>query len=376
MRTNIKRTAGAVAGVLVLALATACGRASEDARAESTGAGVSIGTENVAIVASETLASGPAISGALAPEREATIRAQVPGAVMRVLVDQGSRVAAGTALAQIDDRTLRDAFLSARSGFSTAQNAAERAKRDLERMERLAQAGAIAERDLEEARLANNAAQSQLADAQARLTLAQKQLDDAQVRAPFRGVVSTRSVSEGDVVQPGAALFTVVDPSSMRYEASVPAAQLSEVRSGAPVSFIVSGYPGREFQGRVTRISPSVDPATGQVQIVVAVPNTSSALVAGLYADGRVASERRLGLTAPFTAVDLRGVKPSVLRLKAGKAERVEVALGVRDEARERYEITSGVQAGDTLLIGAAQGITPGTVVRVSVPSDQPTSKS
>jgi multidrug efflux pump subunit AcrA (membrane-fusion protein) len=138
----------------------------------------------------------------------------------------------------------------------------------------------------------------------------------------------------------------------------------------------VSGYPGLEFQGRVTRISPSVDPATGQVQIVVAVPNSSSALVAGLYADGRVASERRLGLTAPFTAVDLRGVKPSVLRLKAGKAERVEVGLGVRDEERERYEITSGVQAGDTLLIGAAQGITPGTVVRVSVPSDQPTSKS
>ena len=220
--------------------------------------------------------------------------------------------------------------------------------------------------------LANTSAASQLADAQARLTMAQKQLDDAQIRAPFAGVVSMRSVSEGDVVQPGTALFSVVDPASMRFEASVPAAQLEQVKAGSPVSFTVSGYPGRSFAGRVARISPSVDQGTGQVRIVVSVPNTRSDLVAGLFADGRVASERHKGLTAPYSAVDLRGLKPTVLRLKGGVAERVEVELGVRDEEKERYEILSGVAAGDTLLTGAAQGITPGTAVRVSVPSDQP----
>jgi membrane fusion protein (multidrug efflux system) len=270
---------------------------------------------------------------------------------------------------------LRDAFLSARSAFNAASNAAERARRDLERMERLAQAGAIAERDLEQARLANNGAESQLADAQARLTLAQKQLDDAQIRAPFAGIVSVRSVSEGDVVAPGAALFSIVDPASMRFEASVPAAQLSQVKLGAPVAFTVSGYPDRRFTGKVARISPTVDPATGQVRIMVSVPNASSSLVAGLFADGRIATERRNGLTAPYSAVDMRGLKPTVLRLKGGLAERVEVALGVRDEDLERYEILAGVAAGDTLLIGAAQGITPGSAVKVSVPSDQPPAK-
>jgi hypothetical protein len=72
--------------------------------------------------------------------------------------------------------------------------------------------------------------------------------------------------------------------------------------------------------------------------------------------------------------VDLRGLSPRC-RLKSGLAERVEVTLGVRDEDLERYEILSGVALGDTLLIGAAQGITPGTAVRVSVPSDQPPAK-
>ena len=118
-----------------------------------------------------------------------------------------------------------------------------------------------------------------------------------------------------------------------------------------------------------------VDPATGQVRAVVTVPNASSGLVAGLFADGRIASERRTGLTAPYSAVDQRGLVPTVLRLKGGVAERIEVSLGVRDEDLERYEILTGVAAGDTLLIGAAQGITPGTNVRVSVPSDRPPAK-
>jgi RND family efflux transporter MFP subunit len=364
----------AATAIAVIALAACNEKEAESATPDAPNA-VAVGVENIAVVSEGELSSGPAISGALAPEREATVRAQVPGAVMKVNVDQGVRVAAGTSLAQIDDRTLRDAFLSARSGFNTAQNGAERAKRDLERTERLAQAGAIAERDLEQARLANAGATSQLADAQARLTMAQKQLDDAQIRAPFTGVVSIRSVSEGDVVSPGTALFTIVDPASMRFEASVPAEQLSQVRTGAPVSFSVSGYPDRRFTGRVSRINPTVDASTGQVRIVVAVPNNSSNLVAGLFANGRIASEQRKGLITPYSAVDLRGLKPTVLRLKGGVAERVEVTLGVRDEDQERYEILTGVAVGDTLLIGAAQGITPGTVVRVSSPSDQPPAK-
>ena len=363
-------------GMAIIALSVAaCGEKEAESATTSTPAGVNVGPENITVLAEGELSSGPAISGALGPEREATVRAQVPGAVMKVNVDQGMRVRAGQSLAQIDDRTLRDAQLSARSGFNTAKNAAERAKRDMERMERLAQAGAIAERDLEQARLANTGAESQLADAQARLTMAQKQLDDAQIRAPFSGVVSIRSVSEGDVVSPGTALFSIVDPASMRFEASVPAAQLSQVKVGAPVTFSVSGYPDRRFNGKVARIAPTVETGTGQVRIVVSVPNASTGLVAGLFADGRIATERRKGVTAPYSAVDMRGLKPTVLRLKGGAAERIEVALGVRDEDQERYEILSGVAAGDTLLIGAAQGITPGTPVRVSAPSDRPPAK-
>jgi RND family efflux transporter MFP subunit len=162
----------------------------------------------------------------------------------------------------------------------------------------------------------------------------------------------------------------------MRLEASVPAAQLSEVRVGVPVSFTVSGYPGKTFSGKVTRISPSADPATGQVRIMASIPNEKSALVAGLFAEGRAKSESRNAPVVPANAVDLRDVRPWVLRLKGGRSEKVEVELGLRDEATEQYEVLAGVAAGDTLLIGAAQGSTPGTPVRVGAPNDRAVSKN
>ena len=79
----------------------------------------------------------------------------------------------------------------------------------------------------------------------------QKMLDKASVQAPFSGVIAQRQVSAGDVVSPGAALFTVVDPGSMQLEASVPADQMSQVHVGMAVDFKVTGYPNRSFTGHV-----------------------------------------------------------------------------------------------------------------------------
>jgi RND family efflux transporter MFP subunit len=308
------------------------------------------------------------------PEREAAVRAQVGGSVLQTFVDQGQAVKAGQTLGRIESGGLQDVYLSARAGVTAASNSADIARRDLERAQKLLAAGAIAERDIEQARRSAGAANAALADARARLATAQKQVANTVITAPISGIVSERQASAGDVVQPGALLFTVVDPSSMRLEGSVPAEQLSQVKLGAPVTFTVNGYPGRTFTGKVTRINPTADPATRQVRIVVSIPNAEGRLVGGLFANGRLASESHTGMLVPASAVDSRSNVPAVFRIKGGKVERVAVQLGLRDEGAERVEIASGVQVGDTLLLGAAQGITAGTVVKVSSPSDQSTS--
>jgi hypothetical protein len=108
------------------------------------------------------------------------------------------------------------------------------------------------------------------------------------------------------------------------------------------------------------------------VRIFISIPNAEGRLVGGLFATGRLASESRTGIVVPATAVDTRTAEPAVFRVKGGIVERLVVQIGLRDEGSERVEITSGVQVGDTLLLGAAQAITPGTTVTVSTPSDAP----
>ncbi len=348
----------------------ACGK-KDAANAQTVELPTMITPENVALVDTMRIASGPSISGELTAERSASVRAEVSGSVVQVYVETGERVAAGTALARIDATTASAAELSARTGVTASEAQAAQAKKELDRAERLNAAGAIADRDLENARLTYSTQMAQLANVKSAYAQANKQLRSATVRAPFAGVVAGKVVSAGDVVQPGTELFTVVDPKSMRLEAAVPAAQIGEIRIGMPVAFAVSGYGDRKFTGKVTRVSPVADPTTRQVSILASIPNSAGTLVGGLFAEGRVNAESRSALVLPATAIDQRGAKPSVMRLRSGRVERVTVALGIRDDQRENYEITSGLQRGDTVLLGAAQAIGEGKQVRISSVNDR-----
>jgi RND family efflux transporter MFP subunit len=379
--TNIDRSyprKGVVLLMLsVLVAAGACGKGDDAAAAEKAkNEAMIVGAENIVVAANGSIMSGPSISGTLEPEREAAVRAQIAGSVLQTYADQGQAVNADAVLARIDASGIQDAYNSARAGVTAARNSADIAARDLARNEELLAAGAIAERDIEQSRRASIAAQAALEDANSRLASAQKQLRSTTVTAPFNGIVSERPVSAGDVVQPGAAMFTIVDPSSMRLEASVPAEQLALIRVGVPVTFTVSGYPGRQFVGHITRINPTADAATRQVRIYVSIPNTGRTLVGGLFANARISSSTKMGLVVPASAVDVRGPVPSVMRVRQGKVEKVQIRTGLSDKSSESVEVLAGIQAGDTLLLGAAQGITPGTRVRISGSVTEPVVKS
>jgi len=356
------RAATTAAALLVLA---ACGR-DGDAAVQKAPEGVTLTPDAAVVVQTTEIRTGPQLSGTLAAEREAQVRAQVGGQVMQVYADQGQAVRQGQPLARIDASALTDAAASAGTQVRSAELSVQLARRNYERAQTLNQAGAMSDRDLETARTQLAQAQASLAGAQSTRASAAKQLGNTEVRSPINGIVATRPVSAGDIVQSGGALFTVVDPHSMRLEANVPADQLGQLHVGSTVSFTVNGYPGRTFTGTVQRIAPAADPATRQVPVVVRIPNDEGTLVSGLFAQGRVESTVRNGILVPASAVDETGVAPTVLRLKAGKTERVAVQVGSRNPDTEQVEITAGLAAGDTVLVGAAVGTAPGTVVRIS----------
>jgi RND family efflux transporter MFP subunit len=351
--------------VAVAGLSAACsGEASDNGAEAAPPPALLVGQENVITVRKDSVVSGPILSGELRAAREAVLRAQLGGSVLQVAVEAGQTVRRGAFLGRIEARTFEDARRSAESAVKSAENQQQVAQRELERAETLVKAGALAAREVDIARNNLTTAEAQLADARSRLVTAEKQLGDAEITSPIAGIVATRAVNAGDVVAPGTELFTVVDPSSMRLEASVPSESLPELRIGAPVTFRVRGYE-QPFEGRIERISPQTDSATRQLPIYVAIPNKGGQLVGGLYAEGRVVTQSATGPVLPINAVNMTGEKPWVLRVADGRTERVEVTLGLADRRTERVLVTSGLSEGDLVLRGAAQGIAPGTAVQV-----------
>lgn len=351
-------------GVLLAAGVSGCNAEAEKPAAAAAPAAVQVGAENVLTVQRDRIVAGPLISGELRAANEATVRAELGGSMLQVAVEEGQAVRKGTLLGRIETATLDDTRRSAESALKNTQSQLDVARKESERAGQLVAAGALAARDLEVARSNVTAAEAQVADARARLQSAQKQLGDAVLRSPINGIVAVKSANVGDVVSPGTALFTIIDPSSMRLEASVPSEALASLRVGAPVQFTVRGYE-TPFEGRIDRISPQADPTTRQVPIFVSVANAGGRLVSGLFAEGRVINESAEGLIVPLNAVNTSENAPWALRVTGGKTERVAVTLGLRDVRTERVQILSGLNEGDIILIGAAQGITAGTAVTV-----------
>jgi membrane fusion protein (multidrug efflux system) len=356
-----------LAGALAAAGA-ACGNSSASAppagATATTSPSVQLAKENVVTAATTEIAAGPVIAGQLTPAREATVRAQVGGSIVALNVDRGLPVRAGAVLAKISSRDLEMALESSKVAVKSAETTLSVASSELQRTEALVKGGALAARDLEQARNAVSNAEAQLAAARSRQTSVMQQIDDTTVTAPFAGVVSARAANLGDVVTPGTEIVTIIDPSSMRLEASVRSDQIAEVARGAAARFTIRGVPG-EFTGVVDRVSPSADPITRQVSLFIRIPNTQGRLIAGLFAEGRVETATHTGVVIPLSAVDETGPAPTVTRIRGDKAERVTVTLGLRTPETEQVEVVSGVADGDVLVVGSSKAIPPGTTVKV-----------
>jgi RND family efflux transporter MFP subunit len=209
-------------------------------------------------------------------------------------------------------------------------------------------------------------AEAKLATSRARHSAATDALARTLVRAPFAGIVSARPVNAGDIIESGNVLFELLDPTTMYVEGSVPSADMAHVRTGAIVELSVSGYPGRTFTGRIERVSPAADPVTRQVPVFVEVANGDGRLLAGLFAEGRVAPSVGPALVVPSASVEQNGGSSSVLRFSAGRIERRQVSVGSRDPDGTLVEVRAGLTLGDTVVLGVARSMPSGSAARVA----------
>jgi RND family efflux transporter MFP subunit len=306
------------------------------------------------------------LTGTLKPRAQVQVVAEVQARLLRVLREEGARVAKGDVLAVLDDTDYRLANDRARAALAVAEANRAHAQTEKERADSLLKTGGITDRDHLAAQVALKIAEASLAQARAETAIAAQQLARTAVKAPFAGRVARRFPDPGSMLAAGMPLFTLVDDSVLEFRAQVASRDLTKVRPGAPARLSLDALPDAQIEGRVARTEPLVDERSRSFQIVVEVPGRAD-LVGGLFARAAVRVGQVDGaLVVPPAALVRDGKDPAtaeVFVVRQGTAEKVALALGV--EAPDGVQVTSGLAAGDAVVLDPPTALASGAPVQV-----------
>ena len=312
-----------------------------------------LASSDVAKVARGTIEAGLPVSGDLRAIETASVRARFDGILQSVHVREGQQVAAGTLLAKFESVEQESALKSADADRLASKSDYESQQWNYDQSKELFKVGAIAERDLRTAQQAADAARARLAAAESRLRIAENVLRDTRVVAPFAGGVATRKVQPGENTLRGAEMFTIVRSGILELAAALPAKRANEVKVGQPVRFMADG---RQFDGTVARVNPTIDPASRSITVYVQIPNPDHALKGNTFATGQIIAQRLTGvLVVPQGAIrngQGENAKPFAYKIEAGQLSVAPVQLGLVDEARGLVEVKGGLAERDEVVVG------------------------
>lgn len=320
------------------------------------------------------------LPGRISPVKVAEIRARVAGIVQKRHFVEGANVKAGDLLFTIDPAPFEAALARTQGALARADAQIKQTQSVVNRYEPLAKANAVSQQEYDDAVAALQTAKANRMTAQAEVKTAQLDLNYASVRAPISGRIGRSLVSEGSLVGQGEttrlALVQQMDPIYADFTQPVSAVlRLRQAMAEGQVSFDAKEKPnvsiaidGTRFtaKGHLMFSDVSVDPSTGQVLLRGLFPNPQGTLLPGMYV--RVKTEQGVDERAIFLP------QRAILRSADGQAKVMTVnAAGTAEERvvqtgamqGVQWQVTSGLNAGDQVIINGADKIAAGTPVTV-----------
>ena len=356
---------------LPLTGAAGCARAGASERhlPAATAAAESAVAVTTAVVAQKPIARALVLTGTLTPNRRSDVAADANGKVIAAPIERGAIVAAGATLVRLDRRgaALSDEEAQAQAASARTQQAL--ADSECARADKLFNAGAITQAEHDRAHTQCDASRSMTTAAAARARMASKNLGDAVVRAPFRGVVADRLVSEGEYVHADTKVATVVEIDPLRLELTVPEAAVGTLARAKDVVFEVAAFPGETFHGRVRYVGPAVRRQSRDLLVEAVVANPQRRLLPGMFATARLVLGVEPRPVVPATAIKREAETDRVYVVANGHAEERLVALGLRDG--DAFAVMSGLNPGDRVIAPLRPGLRDGVSVTTPVASAQ-----
>jgi multidrug efflux pump subunit AcrA (membrane-fusion protein) len=340
------------------------------------------------------------VVGTLAAEDEVTLSAQAEGQVSRILADLGDRVGSGQTLIEldaeksqytVDQQTASFARALAQYGASDVDHLPrvedtpdvqralaelEQAKQAADRAQALAQRKLLAQQALDDADATLRAKQAgynaalqnaknlraEIDASAAAMKMAQRQLRDTSIRAPFDGYVQKRLVQLGEYVKVQAPVISLVRMDPLKLTAEIPERMTPWVSIGQAVELHVDAYPDLAVVGKVTRISPAVNPTTRAFAFEARVPNEKALLKPGTFARVHLESGKVDEVTTiAYSALQFRYGANRVFVVEGDHLTAREIKIG--DRVGDRVEVVEGLKAGDTVATAEVDTLVDGQKV-------------
>jgi RND family efflux transporter MFP subunit len=354
----------------------------------------SVRTATAQTVAADTPGSVLDASGYVTARRQATVSAKITGKVTEVRIEEGMRVEEGDILARLDDTEAKAQLALARAQLAVASSQEgeirallQQAENDYTRAQELfnrqlvsAQSidAARAQRDTLRARLVANS--EQVRAARESVVVAEVQLANTVIRAPFSGVVVTKSAQPGEMISPISAgggftrtgIGTIVDMDSLEIQVDVNESFINRVAAEQPVEATLNAYPDWKIPGAVIAIIPTADRSKATVKVRVAIESKDPRIVPDMgvrvaFLERAPAASRATATSlvlVPAEAVRADGGGSAVLVVADGRVSRRSVTAG--KTVGTNREILTGLKAGERVVVSPPPSLGDGDAVRVA----------
>ena len=300
------------------------------------------------------------LPGEIKAYQQATLYAKVAGYLKTITVDKGDRVKEGDLIADIEVPEM----LADLARYKAEVEVAELDYKRLSESQKKAP-------DLVMPQTVDNA-KGKLDIAKANLDRTETLLNFAKITAPFSGIVTKRMVDPGAFIPAAtsgsaaqnAAIVTLTDFNRVRVQVAVPELETSLIATDQPVKLTVDGLPGRNFDGKITRFSYTLDEATKTMMAEIELPNPKLELRPGMYAIVKIGIERKEdALLVPVEALVVERAGAFVFTVTDTKAKKTRVQTGFNDGSNA--EIVSGVKPDQPVILVGKRPLSDGQAVQV-----------
>ncbi len=304
--------------------------------------------------------SGVASNGYIVPRRLAALSTDIPGRLVELNVEEGSRVSKGEVVARLDSRELVASLARFRAERDGAEAEQERARLALERQESLIATDNSSRSELDAARATSKAAKARVESIGASIQEVEARIDKSTVYAPFSGVVVEKNAELGEVVSTvggtnsRGSVATLVDFDTLEVQIELAQTTLEAARIGAPVLIYLDAYPQQGYRGRIRQIWPTADRAKATVELRAEFLERDEKLLPQLGVRVVFVPESEANPAPPQVLLPRRALLasevPTVLVIRDGIVETRTITL--RDDVEDGLvEVGSGLTGGETVVI-------------------------